>query len=112
MRKAGNLAEIIFWNHVKNKQFLGLDFDRQKIIGHYIVDFYCPELGLVIEIDGNSHDLKQEYDYTRDEYMTSLGLTVIHIKDTDIKTNSLSVLDNLHHHLKKFPFPEGVAGAA
>jgi len=44
LRKAGNLAEIIFWKQVRNKQFLGLDFDRQKIVGNYIVDFYCKEL--------------------------------------------------------------------
>ena len=40
LRKAGNLSEVLFWNQVKNKQFSGLDFDRQKIIGDYIVDFY------------------------------------------------------------------------
>ena len=49
LRKAGNLSEVIFWNAVKGGQLLNLDFERQKIIGNYIVDFYCPELDLVIE---------------------------------------------------------------
>ena len=55
-RKAGNLAEIVFWLQVHRKSFHGLDFDRQKVIGNYIVDFYVKRLGLVIEIDGGSHN--------------------------------------------------------
>jgi type I site-specific restriction-modification system R (restriction) subunit len=64
---------------VHRKKFKGYDFDRQKIIGNYIVDFYCANVGVVIEIDGKSHDDKQEYDARRDAYLRSLGLTVIHI---------------------------------
>lgn len=51
LRKAGNLSEVLFWNKVKNKQFLELDFSCQFIIGNYIVDFYCSKLNLVVEID-------------------------------------------------------------
>src|SRR6056297_2749722 len=72
LRKAGNLPEVIFWNQVKRKQFKGYDFDRQKIIGNYIVDFYCTNCNVVIEIDGSSHDHKQEYDAERDAYLESL----------------------------------------
>ncbi len=59
-RKAGNLAEIAFWLQVHRKHFHGLDFDRQKVIGNYIVDFYVKKLGLVVEIDGGSHNEKME----------------------------------------------------
>jgi len=62
LRKAGNLSEVILWKAVRDKQFLGLDFDRQRIIGHYIVDFYIKRLGIVVEIDGSSHIEKEEYD--------------------------------------------------
>ncbi|MDR0967637.1 MAG: endonuclease domain-containing protein, partial [Rickettsiales bacterium] len=56
-RKSGSLPEALFWNQLKNKQLLGLDFDRQKIIGNYIVDFFCASIGLVIEIDDKtSHE--------------------------------------------------------
>ncbi|MGQ9610227.1 MAG: endonuclease domain-containing protein [bacterium] len=82
--KAENLSEVLFWNQVKDKQFLGLDFDRQKIIGNYIVDFYCKDLGIVIEIDGESHSGKIEYDMDQDEYLKGLGLKVIHILDKEI----------------------------
>ena len=85
LRKAGNLAEALFWNEVKNGKFLGLDFDRQKQIGNYFADFYCAELDLVIEIDGCSHDDKQEYDKRRDEYMKGLGLRVVRITDEGVR---------------------------
>jgi very-short-patch-repair endonuclease len=92
LRRAGNLSEALFWNAVKHKQFKGLDFDRQRIIGNYIVDFYCYELALVVEIDGSSHDDKQEYDLIRDQYLEALGLKVLHVQDTDVKANLEDVL--------------------
>lgn len=95
LRKAGNLAEVIFWKQVRNKQFLGLDFDRQKIIGNYIVDFYCPNLNLVIEIDGSSHNDKKEYDARRDMYLQELGVTVVHYTDKQVLTQIEGVLRNL-----------------
>jgi len=98
LRKAGNLSEVLLWNQLKNKQFKGLDFDRQKIIGNYIVDFYCTNCNVVIEIDGSSHDDKQAYDAQRDAYLQSLGLTVIHLLDADIKKNLDGVMDMLYHH--------------
>ena len=49
------LSEVLLWNELKQKNILGYDFDRQRPIGEYIVDFYCKELSLVIEIDGDTH---------------------------------------------------------
>ena len=57
-RKAGILPEVLFWQQVHKKKFYAIDFDRQRIIGNYIVDFYVKSLGLVVEIDGSSHDNK------------------------------------------------------
>jgi very-short-patch-repair endonuclease len=98
LRQAGNLSEVLFWNEVKRKKFKGLDFDRQKIVGNYIVDFYCPNYQVVVEVDGSSHDNKQEYDAQRDEYLNSLGLTVIHIKVQDIKHNLRQTMNWLLVH--------------
>lgn len=98
LRKAGNLSEVLLWHQLKNHQFNGLDFDRQKIIGNYIVDFYCAEKQLVIEIDGSSHDDKQEYDATRDAFLIGLGLTVIHIADVNVKNNLTAVMQMLQAH--------------
>ncbi|MDO9577145.1 MAG: DUF559 domain-containing protein [Candidatus Cloacimonadales bacterium] len=98
LRKAGNLSEALFWNQVKNKKFLSLDFHRQKIIGNYIVDFYCPILALVVEIDGSSHNDKVEYDKIRENYLISLGLYILHYDDMEIKKNLNSVVENLKEH--------------
>jgi very-short-patch-repair endonuclease len=86
-RKLGILAEVLFWKQVRNKSFHRIDFDRQRIIGNYIVDFYVKTLGLVVEIDGDSHDLKQEYDLERTAFMENLGLRVFIISDWDVKQN-------------------------
>ena len=94
-RKAGNLAEVIFWMQVHQKMFYGLDFDRQKIIGNYIVDFYVKSLGLVVEIDGGSHNEKSEYDTQRDLYIESLGLKVFHTTDFDVLHHVSLVLNEL-----------------
>ena len=99
LRKAGNLPEVLFWNQVKNKQFKGYDFDRQKIIGNYIVDFYCGNCQVVIEIDGAIHDFQQEYDADRDSFLQSLGLTVIRIPAVDV----LNKLDHTIESLKNHP---------
>lgn len=92
LRRAGNLSEVLLWNQLKNGKFLSLDFDRQKIIGNYIVDFYCAEKSVVIEIDGSSHDNKAEYDAARDAYLKGLDLIVIHLIDGDVKKNLEGVM--------------------
>lgn len=98
LRQAKNLSEVLFWNQVKKKQFKGFDFDRQKIIGNYIVDFYCSTRNVVVEIDGSSHDHKQEYDARRDAYLKGLGLTVIHIRVEDVFNRLEEVMEKLKDH--------------
>ncbi len=105
LRKAGNLSEVLFWNQVKNRKFLGLDFDRQKIIGNYIVDFYCKDLGIIIEIDGITHDGKIEYDEQRDDYLKSLGLKVIHIPDLQVRNNLSGVMEFVKDEISKHTVP-------
>lgn len=95
LRKAGVLSEVLFWQRVHRNKFYNLDFDRQRIIGNYIVDFYVKSLGLIIEIDGNSHELKGEEDITRQKYLESLGLILFRISDSDVKFNLNMVMQNL-----------------
>ncbi|WP_419870541.1 endonuclease domain-containing protein [Chryseobacterium sp. CT-SW4] len=90
-RKAGILSEVLFWKQVRARTFHTIDFDRQRIIGNYIVDFYVKTLGLVIEVDGSSHDEKQVYDGIRQAFLESLGLKVFRVTDFDVK-NNLSVV--------------------
>ena len=98
LRKAGILHEALLWLELKEGRINGLDFDRQKIIGNYIVDFYCAEKNVVIEVDGSSHDDKEEYDARRDAYLQSLGLTVIHLTDKEVLQNLVGIVDWLVNH--------------
>jgi len=95
LRKAGNLSEVLLWNELKQKKMLGFDFTRQQVIGNYIVDFHCPQLNLVIEIDGESHIFKEEYDKKRDEFLKSLGLNVLHFQDIDVKKNLSEIVETI-----------------
>lgn len=94
-RKAGILSEVIFLKMVRAKTFHNIDFDRQRIIGNYIVDFYVKNLGLVVEIDGWSHDTKEIYDEVRQKYLESLGLKVFRTTDFDVKNNLSIVMKDL-----------------
>ena len=94
-RKRGVISEVIFWMEVNKRKFHSLDFDRQKIIGNYIVDFYCKSLALAIEIDGSSHNDKEVYDQIREDYLRSLGVNIYRISDLRVKHDLDNVLVEL-----------------
>jgi very-short-patch-repair endonuclease len=98
LRKAGILHEALLWLQLKNNHLNGLDFDRQKIIGNYIVDFYCAEKGVVLEVDGGSHDHTQPEDALRDAYLHSLNLIVIRLLAKDVLQNMEGVVAFLESH--------------
>ncbi|WP_435523572.1 endonuclease domain-containing protein [Chryseobacterium indoltheticum] len=89
----------MFWKQVRARTFHNIDFDRQRVIGNYIVDFYVKTLGLVIEIDGSSHDDKEIYDGIRQDYLESLGLKVFRITDFDVKHNLSILMKNLEEFI-------------
>jgi len=99
LRKAGVLSEVIFWLQVHKGIFWKIDFDRQRIIGNYIVDFYVKTLGLVIEIDGLSHNDKETYDLKRDDYLISLGIRIYKISDLRIKHDLNNVMIELERYI-------------
>jgi len=98
-RKAGILSEVLFWQQVHKGIFHKIDFDRQRIIGNYIVDFYVKTLGLIIEIDGSSHDYKTEYDAERQAYLESFGSKVYRIADIDVKKKLSDVMQFLENYI-------------
>ena len=71
---------------------LGYPFLRQRLIHNYIVDFYCPKLKLVIEIDGESHREKFARDQMRQKNLESLGLKILRLHDRDVKRDMVNVL--------------------
>ena len=105
LRSSSTLSEVLFWMQVNKRKFHGIDFDRQKIIGNYIVDFFVESLGLVIEIEGNVHEIQEEYDELRCLYLESLGLTVLRISNDRVLFSMGSVLVNLREFIvEKFGY--------
>ena len=94
LRKNMPQPEIILWSKIRRKQIKGYRFRRQYSVGSYVLDFYCPELQLAIEIDGESHDRADvvEYDRERQEEISQLGITFLRFTNVDIMKNLESVL--------------------
>ncbi|MDR4507876.1 MAG: type I restriction endonuclease [Candidatus Brocadiaceae bacterium] len=103
LRKNMTLSEVLLWNQLKQKKMLGFDFDRQRPIDEYIVDFYCKDLMLAIEIDGESHNYEEIYenDIKRQERLESLGVRFLRFHDLDIKKNLEDVLRVIEHWIKE-----------
>jgi very-short-patch-repair endonuclease len=91
LRNESTFSEILLWLKIKGKTF-GYEFHRQVPINEYIVDFYCHELRLAIEIDGCSHDNKYDYDQLRQKKLEFLGVRFIRFNDIDVKRNMNDVL--------------------
>jgi very-short-patch-repair endonuclease len=92
LRKNMTLSEVLLWNQLKQKSILGYDFDRQRPIGNYIVDFYCKELSLAIEIDGDTHIYRYEEDDIRQKTLENLGVAFLRFDDMEVKKNMNNVL--------------------
>jgi very-short-patch-repair endonuclease len=98
----GNLtdAELCLWDRLKLKH-LGYAFNRQKPVGDYIADFYCRKAQLIIEVDGGRHFSKDtvDNDKVRDEYMRSLGLTVLRFSNSEVLKNTDRVVEIIYRRL-------------
>ncbi len=101
LRKNMTDAERLVWTKLRMKQLKNSQFYRQKIIGNYIVDFYCPKAKLVIEIDGGQHymDEGKKKDKKRDSYIKKLGLKVLRFSDRDVLKNISSVSEEVFNNL-------------
>ena len=101
LRKGMTNAEILLWSKIKCKQLKDYQFYRQKIIGEYITDFYCPKAKLIIELDGEQHysDEGKQKDLQRDTYLTSLGLKVLRFSDNEVFSNLEGVLERIWMNL-------------
>jgi very-short-patch-repair endonuclease len=91
LRNNSTLAEVLLWQNVKGKS-LGYEFHRQVPINEFIVDFYCHELSLAIEIDGSTHDYNYESDDDRQKVLENLGISIVRFSDYDVKRNLNDVL--------------------
>jgi very-short-patch-repair endonuclease len=99
-------AEKRLWYHLCAHRLLELKFKRQKPIGPYIVDFACPALRLVIEIDGGQHSEEVEYDRRRDIWLSKHGYTVLRFWNNEVMENMEGVLERIADAVtKNIPSP-------
>jgi len=100
LRRNMTYPEKILWNHLRTRKIEGKHFRRQHPYGIYILDFYCFEANLVIEIDGMIHLSRKNYDLERTNFLESSGLKVIRFKNSDIEDRIEWVLDKIKEVLK------------
>ncbi len=101
LRKSATDAEKYLWSKLRGKQLKGHQFYRQKILGRYIVDFFCPKARLVIELDGSQHyeEPGKEKDRVRDEALKGIGLTVLRFSDREVFENTDAVVEKIWNYL-------------
>ena len=101
LRKNMTDAEKLLWSKLRKKQLKGYQFYRQRIIGNYIVDFYCAESKLIVEVDGGQHyeDEGDKKDRARDAYMKQLGMKVLRVSDRDVFKNIEGVVEKIYEIL-------------
>ncbi len=91
LRKNSTLPEVLLWQNIKQRAY-GVQFHRQVPMLNYIADFYCHEIGLVIEIDGDSHDQSFLYDSKRQGELEAYGVSFLRFSNDEVKNNMFSVL--------------------
>ncbi len=103
LRKNMTEAEKKVWKELRNRNLSGYKFRRQHPVGQYIVDFYCPGRGLIIEIDGGIHNEpeKQEKDQNRQAELDRLGLKVIRFTNEEVRNDMEIVMLKIEQELKK-----------
>jgi len=108
LRRKPTEAERCLWKRLRLRH-LGFIFHRQKPIGGYIADFYCPEAKLVIEVDGGYHTntATNANDKVRDETMHSIGLRVLRFSNTEVLQNTDKVIEAINKILLDSPFDNG-----
>ena len=102
LRKNMTYGEAALWNAIRNKALKGYKFRRQVPISNYIVDFYCPELMLVIEVDGISHNVKKHKDIIRQQELEKLGLKVLRFSESEVQQNLDGVTIALYKWVEDF----------
>ena len=102
LRNSLTAAEAVLWHNLKGSQLLGKKFRRQASIGRYIVDFHCPECGLVIELDGERHFsiTIDEYEAERTKYLEAEGLRVIRFENKELYENLEGILETIKEALQ------------
>ena len=95
LRREMTAAEARLWNELRTNKLGGLHFRRQQVIDGFIVDFYCHECGLIVEVDGDIHDLQKGYDVQRQSHLTARGFHVLRISNNEVLGHIDLVIDKI-----------------
>jgi very-short-patch-repair endonuclease len=101
LRRIATLEERMLWQRLRSGRLSGLHFRRQQVIQGFIVDFYCHEVGLIVEVDGPGHQRDTEYDNERDEVMRGLGLRVIRFRNEEVGQDVNEVLRQIERECRQ-----------
>lgn len=104
LRNKSTKSEAKLWQYLKGKKVKDYSFHRQKPLLNYIVDFYCYELQLVIELDGYSHQLEEikQKDFKKQNELENLGLKVMRFSDNQVMENIENVLRAIEGYIEGF----------
>lgn len=97
LRREATVPEVMLWHHLRGRRLLGYKFRRQHSIGRFVMDFYCPELRLGIEVDGGQHNnpIIAENDAIRSEWLKHFRVTVIRFNNADVMNNRSGVIERI-----------------
>ena len=101
LRRNSTDAEVLVWQHLRDRRLLGCKFSRQVPIGKYIVDFLCEDPPIIIELDGGQHIEQERYDQTRTNWLQANGFLVLRFWNNDIAENLEGVLKSLFSTIEK-----------
>ncbi|MFZ9847379.1 MAG: endonuclease domain-containing protein [Flavobacteriales bacterium] len=103
LRNSSTYAEILLWNELKGKQILNMQFNRQRPLGKYIVDFLCQKAKLIIELDGITHHTEEQFelDKIRQAELEKLGYEVLRFHDEEVMDDRENVLREISAELIK-----------
>ena len=104
LRNESTETEIYLWLKLKGKQMYGYDFHRQKPIDNYILDFFCYDLMLGIEVDGYSHEILEVHnkDIVKEKRMTELGITILRFSDFEVLRDMENVIRAIEFYILEF----------
>ena len=100
LRREMTPAEKILWHELRAKK-LGVRFRRQQVIAGFIVDFYCHKAALVVEVDGDIHDLQQEEDARREMVLSEMGLRIARFRNDEVMGNLSAVVGRIRELVLK-----------
>ena len=101
LRKQSTLSEVLLWRYLKGGKIQGYRFHRQKAIGNYIVDFFCPDLRLAIEIDGSTHGDKIVEDEIRQKELEKTGIRFLRFTDSNVKKACWAIVEEINDWVNK-----------